>query len=353
MKEIDELKNFSITTSAFRIKYGLYDPKLQKEYGDEFFESIIKDLDYDKETISILKLWICTQYFDAYLKKIIDRIKERIDDNMSSPSAPTYKTENLTSTIKEIIQLNINFTSLETQFGRVSRVKHGALVKSSFEKIGISDGNVKFTGRSILEVFYNFFVKFQKSDGRDLLNHLKGLSDDNLLSELCHLTANYMLNLIDFLSRTYPKYYDEKELVKFIKKKSKGGEEITNIKRGRPTKPENTYTLRNIWNDEKRSFENVVEMLLKPNVILDSENGFLVKDNEKLIWQAIPSGCHVKYIQGFLLFCHKNKFIKLEEYTSRSLQSIFEKTFHLRVNNKSMISKNILEIEEKYCRPFS
>ncbi len=353
MKEIHDLKALSMDPNSLRRKYELQDLKVQKDYGDDYFEELITQLNWGKETLPILELWMYSSYFDEYIENLINQIKDRIDNAMNFPSAPSYKTEYLTSTVKEIIQLNIDFYSLGTQFGRASQTQRIAIQYSSLKQFPIFDSTNKFSGKAMVKDAYNFTLNFLRSDGKEFFDQFKNFSVNNLLALLCDGIGDKMLCLIDFVAKTYPKHYDEKDLMRFLKKMPNAQtKEVEISKRGRPQKKESKETLSDIWDNKKRSFDSVVSMLIEPRPIFDNERGFIIKENDRLIWLKEPASCHVKYIQGFLLFCHKEKNIDLEKYSSRALQSIFQRTFSLSVNNKSMISKNILQVKEMYYRQF-
>jgi hypothetical protein len=352
MKEIQELKTLSLDPIAFRRAYEFNDLKVQKDYGDEYFDELITELSWRQETKSILKLWMCISYFDEYVEKLINRIKDRIDNDMSSPSAPTYKTEYLKSIFKEIFQLYNDFSSLGSQFGRLKHNDSQALFKSIFTQLTNFKQTDEFSGQMMVKDMFNYTQQLLKMDNKGFFDQLKGCSVSNLLAIACDGVAINMLYLNKFILNVYSKYLDKKEVERLLKKIFQGAEVVPISKRGRPQKTESNQTLIDIWNNEKRSFESVVQMLLEPRSILDYKKGFIVKEDSRLIWQKEPAGCHVKYIQGFLLFCHKEGFINLEKYSSRTLQGIFERTFTLSVNNKSMFSKNILAVEEMYYRHF-
>ncbi len=352
MKEIQELKILSIDTTAFRRGYEFQDIKIHKDYGNDYFDELIKELSWERENIQTLKLWMCRTYFNEYVETLINRIKDRIDADMSSPTAPTYKTEYVKSTFKEIFQLYNNFMSLGNQYGRLNQKDKVALMQSIFQQLPIFKQTDQFSGQSMVNDMFNYSQQLLKYDGKSFFEQLKGYSASNILAMACDGVATDMLLLNKFILNTYSQYLDKKELERFLKKLFQGTEVVSISKRGRPKNTESDQKLSDIWNNEKRSFESVVQMLLEPRPILDNDKGFIVKEGGRLIWQREPSGCHVKYIQGFFSFCHKQKFINLENYSSRALQSIFERTFELSVNNKSMISKNILQVEDMYYRQF-
>jgi hypothetical protein len=351
MKEIEELKSISIDNSAFRGKYEFNDLRVQREYGDDFFFEIIEDLNCGEEKITLLKFWMCNVFFDENMKSLIDSIKERIDRDMGSPFAPTYKTEYLKTIFKDVMELHVKFISLGKEFGRINQKKYAEIFKS-FSPFLIFERTDQYSGQALVEDMFNYALKILKLDPKENLQHIISLSKNNILALACDGVAIDMLYLNHFIVNTYPKYLDEKEVDRLLKKIYNGIEVDIKVKRGRPKKINNTETLQDIWNSDKRSFESILDMLLQPRAIFDNKNGFVKNVDGKNVWISEPTGCHVKYIQGFLFFCHKEKFINLEKYSSRTLQSIFEKTFSLFVNNKSMISKNILEVEEMYYRHF-
>jgi hypothetical protein len=353
MKEIQELKILSIDTTAFRRGYEFQDIKIHKDYGDDYLDELITELSWERENIQTLKLWMCRTYFNEYVETLINRIKDRIDNDMSFPTAPTYKTEYVKSTFKEIFQLYNNFMSLGNQYGRLNQKDKEVLIQSIFQQLPIFKQTDQFSGQSMVNDMFNYSQQLLKYDGKSFFEQLKGCSASNILAMACDGVATDMLLLNKFILNTCSQYLDKKELERFLKKLFQGTEVVSISKRGRPKKTESNQKLSDIWNNEKRSFESVVQMLLEPRPILDNKKGFIIKNEDRLIWQREPARHYVKYVQGFLLFCHKHKFIDVEKYSSRDLQKVFERTFSIRVNNKSLISKNILEIEEMYYRHFS
>ena len=198
---------------------------------------------------------------------------------------------------------------------------------------------------------YNYALKLFNTDFSDFICEIRKLSKGNILALTCDSVSVEILSLIDFLMKAFPKYISEKEVERIIKKMDQGINVNEVVKRGRPIKVEEDLTIQDIWKSEKYNFEDIVALLIHPKEILD-EGSFVIKEDDKYIWQKVPFGFHVKYIQGFLFFCHDKGFIDLKQYSRRDIQKMFEKTFQLKVNEKDMFSENILKVEKKYHHVF-
>ncbi len=351
MKEIEKLKSISANPSAFRSNYEFNDLKVKLEYGDDFFFEIIEESNLGEDKIPLLKFWMCSVFFDENMKTLIDGIKERIDHDMSSPFAPTYKTEYLKTIFKDVMELYANFSSLDKEFGGLNQKEFEDIFKS-FSQYLLFKRTDRYSGQVLVNDMFNYSLNFLKLDPKENIQKISSLSKNNILALACKGAALDMLFLNHFVVNSYPRYFDTKEMERLLKKLNKGVEQDIKAKRGRPQKNNKTETLEDIWNSDNRSFESILEMLLQPRGILDNKNGFVKNVDGKNVWIPEPIGCHVKYIQGFLFFCQNKGYVNLKGYSSREIQGVFERTFNLSVNNKSMIFKNILEIEEMYYRHF-
>jgi hypothetical protein len=351
MKEIEKLKSISTDPSLFRSKYEFNDLKVQREYGDDFFFKIIEESKLGDDKIPLLKFWMCSAFFDENIKSLIDGIKERIDHDMSSPFAPTYKTEYLKTIFKDVMELYANFSSLGKEFGGLNQKEFEEIFKS-FLKFLLFKRTDQYSGQALVKDMFNYSLNFLKLDPKENIQYISSFSKKNILALVCNGIAIDMLFLNHFIVNSYPQYFDTKEMERLLKKLNKGDEKEIKLKRGRPKIIDKMESLADLWNSEKRSFESIEEMLIQPRVIFNNKNGFVKKVDGKNVWIAEPFGCHVKYIQGFLCFCHKNGFIDLKDFSRRKIQSIFKETFNLKVNEKDMFSENILKIEEEYIRQF-
>ena len=352
MKEIERLKSFSTNLLLFRKEYEFKDIRVKKEYGDAHFDELVQELNWGVEEIPKLKFWFCLEFFKKSIDVSVEKIMSKVYDNMDQPFSTTHKSEFLKSLITDFITLYYNFSSLGNKFGRAENVSDGSFENSLLGKIPMINLTSLYSANDFVNDIFNYTLKISKIDFTDFINHLRRLSIGNVLAFACDLVALDMLYLICELIKDYPKFLAEKDVLRIIKKLDKGIVENTVVLRGRPKKTEKNETLKELWKSENRSFESAMDMLIQPRTIFDNRYGFVINDNDKLKWVPEPSGCHVKYIQGFLLFCQNKGFLDLKGYSSRDLQNIFIRTFHLNVNNKSMIFKNILAVEDMYIRQF-